>query len=587
VIIPAEEQRAFLLRVARRAMLERGLRPDVSEEALAETEKMEDLQAEPLLAGDGPAQPAPAAPAATAPAPAAPAPAAPAATAPAATAPAATAPVPPAPPVRPSDGVVRDLRELLWCSIDNDDSRDLDQLSAALPLPEGGLRLLVAIADVASRVATGSAVDEHAQANTTSVYTPPQNFPMLPDRLSSDLTSLVAGEDRLAVVVDLRVDPMGRVTGSEIYRAVVRNSAKLAYSSIGPWLEGEGRMPAALAAVPGLAESLRLQDEYAQRLKELRHEEGALELDTVQVRVRFEGDAVGELQAEERNRARELIEDLMIAANGAVARFLESRRFPVVRRMVRTPERWPRIAEIARAHGEELPAVPDAAALNEFLLRSREEDPLRFPDVSLSIIKLLGSGEYAASFPGDDVEGHFALAVSQYTHSTAPNRRYPDLITQRLVKAVLAGADCPYDRAELDRLAAHCTRREDDAQKIERLVGKAAAACLLGDRIGEEFDGIITGAAAKGTWVRIFDPPVEGRVAHGQEGLDVGEQVRVRLVSTDPERGFIDFARVGHQGTRRRDAGEGNNNRGRQGGNGGGGAGAGGRGRKRARRRRR
>jgi exoribonuclease-2 len=254
---------------------------------------------------------------------------------------------------------------------------------------------------------------------------------------------------------------------------------------------------------------------------------------------------VSGLVAEERNRAKDIIEDFMIATNGAIARFLTERRLPVMRRVVRSPERWQRIVAIATQYGDALPPTPDASALHDFLVRRRAADPLRFPDLSLSVIKLLGRGEYEASFPGRNVPGHFGLAVTDYTHSTAPNRRYPDLVTQRLVKAALAGQAVPYDPPALEALAAHCTQKEDDAEKVERLLRKAAAACLLSNRIGQEFDGIVTGASPKGTWARIFDPPVEGRVEQGAAGLDVGDRVRVKLVHTDPEHGFIDFARTG------------------------------------------
>jgi exoribonuclease-2 len=441
---------------------------------------------------------------------------------------------------------VRDLRGLLWCSIDNDDSRDLDQLTVAdAPGGASSIRVLIAVAHVGAVVKPGSALDDHAGTNTTSVYTAPQVFPMLPERLSTDLTSLGAAQDRLAVVIEVTVDSEGRVAGSDVYPAAVRNKAKLAYSGVGPWLEGAAPPPAALAAVAGLAENLKAQDRAAQSLKTRRHEEGALELETIDVRALFEGERVAGLQSEMRNRAKELIEDLMIAANGAIARFLTGKGFPVVRRVVRSPERWQRIVELAQRYGESLPAEPDARALNQFLIRRRAADALRFPDLSISIIKLLGRGEYVASLPGDKTPGHFGLAVSQYTHSTAPNRRYPDLITQRLLQAALSGAAAPYRPDQLQALAAHCTEKEDAAQKVERFSRKSAAACLLEDRIGTVFDGIVTGVNPKGTWARILDPPAEGRVERGAAGLDVGDTVHLKLVSTDPERGFIDFERVG------------------------------------------
>jgi exoribonuclease-2 len=344
------------------------------------------------------------------------------------------------------------------------------------------------------------------------------------------------------VVVEFVVDGGMPRDAAALYRARVRNHAKLAYSSVGPWLEGGGPMPAGIGAVAGLAENLKLQDSVAQRLKSQRIEHGALEFETIEAHAQFDGDAVTGLVAERRNRAKELIENLMIAANGASARYLEERRFPVVRRVVRSPERWERIVAIALDHGTRLPAEPDARALNEFLIARRAADPLRFPDLSLAIIKLLGRGEYVASFPDQPSTGHFGLAVSEYTHSTAPNRRYPDLITQRMLKAALAKGAVPYGRQELEALASNCTLKEDAANKVERLMRKAAAACLLADRIGQEFDGIVTGASSKGTWVRIFDPPVDGRVEQGGAGLDVGDRVRVKLIHTNVERGFIDFA---------------------------------------------
>ncbi len=448
-------------------------------------------------------------------------------------------------PAHPADGATaRDLRDLPWCSIDNDDSRDLDQLTVARPQEGDTLRILVAIANVSALVEPGSAVDDHAVANTTSIYTPARIFPMLPERLSTDLTSLNPDDDRLAMVVEMTVGPDGQVTASEVYPARVRNQAKLAYPSVGAWLEGTGAAPAALTAVPGLDDNLRVQDRAAQKLKERRHVLGALEFESLEVKATFDGDAVATLEAERRNRARDLIEDFMIAANSTIAAFLEQRKFPVLRRVVRTPARWPRIVDIAVALGDSLPEKPDPVALHQFLVRRRAADALRFPDLSLSIIKLLGSGEYVASLPGEPITGHFGLAVTEYTHSTAPNRRYPDLITQRLLKAALAGAPVPLSRDQLEALATHCTQKEDDAQKVERQVRKSAAACLLSSRIGDKFDGVVTGASEKGTWVRIFHPPVEGRVERNATGLDVGDRVKVKLLHTNVEKGFIDFARI-------------------------------------------
>jgi ribonuclease R len=482
--------RAILRRIAHTAMLERGLLPDFSEEVTAE-----------LKAIQGPAK---------------------------------------------GDGTdVRDLRGLLWASIDNDDSLDLDQLTVAEMGTTGKVKIYVAVADVDGTVKDGSAIDGHARHNTTSVYTAATIFPMLPDKLSSDLTSLNAGEDRSAIVVEMAVNEDGSVGNSSVYRALVRNHAKLAYNGVAAWLEGTGPMPDAAGAVEGLDENLRIQDKCAQAMRKLRHLHGALSLETIEARPVFEGDEVCDLRAERRNRAKDIIEDFMIAANGSTARYLSSRGFPSLRRVVRTPKRWERIVEIAADHGFELPEKPDSRRLEEFLDKQRQEDPARFPDLSLSIIKLLGPGEYVAELPGENaVPGHFGLAVKDYGHSTAPNRRYPDLITQRLLKAALSGQPTPYDGDTLDDLAKHCTRKEDDVKKVERQVEKSAAAMLLESRIGEHFGAFVTGAAPKGTWVRLLDLPVEGRVMEGAEGLDVGRRVKVRLLYTDVERGFIDFKRV-------------------------------------------
>jgi VacB/RNase II family 3'-5' exoribonuclease len=448
-------------------------------------------------------------------------------------------------PATAQDGSVRDLRHLLWASIDNDDSRDLDQLSVADPVAGGDLKILVAVADVDAVVRKGSAVDQHAQHNTTSVYTPAEVFPMLPEKLSTDLTSLGDQQERLALVVEVGIEADGSVGRSDLYRALVRNQAKLAYNSVGAWLEGHGPAPPRVSAVPGLAEQLQTQDRIAQALKTRRHQHGALTLETIEPRPVFDGDSLTDVRAEEKNRAKELIEDLMIAANGVTARYLEQRRLPSLRRVVRTPERWPRIVELAAQLGEALPAVPDARALEEFLGRRRRADPERFPDLSLSVIKLMGRGEYVVELPGQPEPGHFGLAVQDYTHATAPNRRFPDLVTQRLLKAAIAGQAGPYDGDELDALARHCTEQEDNASKVERQVRKSMVALLLQSRVGQQFEGLVTGAAAKGTWVRIRHPSAEGKLVRGFEGLDVGDRVRVTLIGTDVERGFIDFAREG------------------------------------------
>ena len=439
---------------------------------------------------------------------------------------------------------VRDLSALPWASIDNDDSRDLDQLSVAQVLPGGAVKIMVAIADVDSLVAKGSAIDEHAQANTTSVYTAARIFPMLPEKLSTDLTSLAEGAQRLAIVIEMTVAEDGTITASDVYRAAVVNRAKLAYNATAAWLEGTAAAPAKVAALPGLDEQLRVQDRVAQSLRRVRQAHGALRLETIEVHAVFDGSALADLLPDEKNRAKELIEDFMIAANGVIARYLDAKGIASLRRVLHTPKHWDRIVSLAAELGEKLPATPDVAALDAFLAKRRAADPLRFPDVSLSVIKLLGSGEYAVELPGKPSEGHFGLAVKDYTHSTAPNRRFPDLVTQRLVKSALAAQPSPYSEAELKALALHCTTQEDNAAKVERQVAKSAAALLLAGRIGAQFDGIVTGASDKGTWARISGPAAEGRIVRGFEGLRVGNRVRVQLVRTDAERGFIDFAAV-------------------------------------------
>jgi VacB/RNase II family 3'-5' exoribonuclease len=451
----------------------------------------------------------------------------------------------------PAGADIRDLRDRLWCSIDNDDSRDLDQLSIAEPRGGDDATIFVAIADVDALVRKGSALDAHAAHNTTSVYTAGGVFPMLPEKLSTDLTSLNEDEDRLALVVEMFVKGDGTVGASTIYRAAVRNHAKLAYNTVGAWLEGRAPEPPDVSAVRGLGELLRLQDRVAQALRGLRHRHGALSLQTIEPRAVFEGDTLTDLRVEESNPAKQLIEDFMIAANGVTAAFLEERGVPSLRRVLRSPERWTRIVELAREQGGRLPAEPDAKALEAFLTRQRAADPERFPDLSLSIVKLMGRGAYVVEVPGAKATEHFGLAVHDYTHATAPNRRFPDLITQRLLKAALGRRAIPYRESELTSLARHCTVQEDAAQKVERHVRKSAAALLLERRIGDVFEAIVTGASAKGTWARLFQPPVEGRVVRGDEGLDVGDRVRVKLLSTDVERGFIDFARVS-PGTRAR-----------------------------------
>jgi len=436
---------------------------------------------------------------------------------------------------------IGDMTSLPWSSIDNDDSRDLDQLSCCEVLPGGAVKILVAVADVDALVHLGSAIDRHAYRNTTSVYTGARIFPMLPERLSTDLTSLNQDEDRLAVVTAMVFNPDASLAGSAVLRARVRNKAQLAYDAVAAWLDGTGELPAAAATVAGMEAQLRTQDAVAQQLRARRREQGALEFETFQPRAVFDGDQVVDIVEQPHNRARQLIEELMIATNGCNAHFLTKAGGLGLRRVVRSPQRWQRIVDVAREKGEHLPAQPDARALEAFLARERRRDPLRFPDLSLVIVKLMGRGEYVVERPDGPPIGHFGLAVQDYTHSTAPNRRYPDLVTSRLIKAALAGQHPPYSPSELGLLAQHCTQQEDAAQKVERRVRKSEAALVLETRIGQSFDGIVTGADAQSTWVRTFEPPVEGKLVGNPPRLDIGQRVRLRLVVADVEHGFIDF----------------------------------------------
>jgi VacB/RNase II family 3'-5' exoribonuclease len=438
----------------------------------------------------------------------------------------------------------KDLRDKLWCSIDNNDSLDLDQLSCAEQLAENKARLFVAIADVDSLVSSRSAIDNHASKNTTSVYTVARIFPMVPEKLSTDLTSLSFNTERCAIVIEMVIAEDGSVEKSDVYSAIVRNRAKLNYMSVGSWLEGTGQVPKEITSVIGLSENIKLQDQVAQKMKELRYEHGALNLETIEAVPVFEGDTLSEMKVEMKNRARDLIEDFMIAANGATARFLAGKNFPSIRRVVRVPKQWDRIVELASENGFALPAVADSKSLSEYLKFFKQKDPLHFTDMSLSVLKLLGSGEYILEKPGDSEEGHFGLAVKDYTHSTAPNRRFPDLVTQRLLKAVISGKNVPYQLEELTQIASHCTLKEDDAKKVERQVEKSANAILMGSRIGEEFDAIVSGASPKGTWIRLFNPHVEGKLVKGFTGLKVGEKLKARLVQINVEEGFIDFELV-------------------------------------------
>lgn len=439
---------------------------------------------------------------------------------------------------------MQDLRHFLWCSIDNDDSRDLDQLTYAQSLPDGGYVAYIAVADVDVLVSKNSAIDLHAQINTTSVYTPGIIFPMLPEKLSTNLTSLNEGEERAAMIFEISFDSSMMVAGSKIYPALVLNKAQLAYSSVGPWLVDSGPMPEKIASVPGLTDTLHLQDQLAQSLKRQRLANGALNFETLEVKPEFADGRVAALIPQDHNRAHELIENFMIAANTASARFSIQQGFPSLRRIVRVPERWDRIVDLAAGLGYTLPAEPNAVALSEFLNKRKEAEPETFTDLSLTIIKLLGSGEYVVEIPGDTPIGHFGLAVRDYTHSTAPNRRYPDIITQRLLKSSLKGEKSPYSVSQLESLAQKCTVCEDTVAKVERKVAKSAAALLMQSHIGENFEAIVTGASAKGTWVRLRKLAVEGKLVGGMLNVDVGDFITVKLVEVDIMEGFIDFVRV-------------------------------------------
>jgi exoribonuclease-2 len=439
---------------------------------------------------------------------------------------------------------VRDLRSLCWCSIDNDDSEDLDQLSVAVTMPSGETKILVAVADVDSIVNKDSVFEEHAHNNTTSVYTSAQIFPMLPEKLSTDLTSLKFNEDRRSIVVEFVVAEDGSIKDSDIYPAVVFNKAKLAYNGTSDWLEGKGAMPRPIKMVQGLDENLKLQHEAAKKLRCLRYKNGALNLETIEARPVFKGDLISSLEEERMNEAKDIIQEFMICANSVTARYLTNANFPSLRRVVRVPKRWDRIVELAAQKKYKLPAAPDSKALDLFLQAEKTSDPVGFPDLSLSVIKLLGSGEYVVELPGEEAAGHFGLAIKDYTHSTAPNRRYPDLITQRLLKAALYKKPVPYTTDDLVALSSQCTKMEDGAKKVERQVEKSTAAMLLQNSIGHQYDGIVTGVSDKGTWARIFQPPVEGKVVTGYQGLDVGQRIRVQLVHTDIYHGFIDFKKI-------------------------------------------
>jgi exoribonuclease-2 len=445
-------------------------------------------------------------------------------------------------PEMPAAPGAQDLRKLLWSSIDNDTSKDLDQIEWAEQLPDGRIRVLIGVADVDVRVALGTVIDSHAKSETTSVYTGVKVFPMLPIELSEGITSLNENEDRVALVIEFAVDSAGTASDGKAYRALVHNRAQLAYNSVGAWLEGRGPAPAKVAAGADLAAQLKLQDTAAQRMVGGRFQHGALDLETIETRpVMMAEDAV-EIKKLEKNRATSLIEEFMVAVNGVIARTFEDAGVASIRRIVRTPKRWDRIVEVAAGLGTKLPVEPDSKALNDFLLAQKKKDPDHFPDLSLTVIKLMGPGEYVLVKPNEVSPGHFGLAVQDYTHSTAPNRRFPDMVTQRLMKAWLAKAPQPYSEGDLNAIAVHCTLMEDNARKVEREMEKRIAAVVLHSRIGQSFPAIVTGVNNYGVFVRTLNPHADGMVVSGGKGLDVGDKVTAKLVSTDPQRGFIDFA---------------------------------------------
>jgi exoribonuclease-2 len=443
-----------------------------------------------------------------------------------------------------ADGIA-DLRSLLWSSIDNPDSLDLDQIEYVEKLADGNVRVLIGIADVDFYVQKDSPIDQHAAHNTTSVYTGVITFPMLPNELSTNLTSLVQAADRCAIVIDLEVNSAGAIIKSSVYPALVRNHAKLDYPTVGGWLENGGTVPDKIVGTPGLVDQLKLQNEVQAHIAALRKEHGSLILETIETEPVSKQGQIIDLQLVEANPARELIENFMIAGNIAVSHFLVSKGIPSIRRVVKEPERWPRIVEVAAEYDEKLPPTPDAKALSDFLSKRKAADPLHFPDLSLTIVKLLGPGEYVVDIPGQADQGHFALAVHDYTHATAPNRRYADLVTERLLKSAIAGKPVPYSVDELNDVSLQCTRREKAAKKVERTVRKVVAAELLSKHIGETYDGIVTGVKDDDTYVRLLKPPVEGKIVQGGRGLEVGQQVQVRLLSTNADKAYIDFAYVG------------------------------------------
>lgn len=441
------------------------------------------------------------------------------------------------------NGSIRDLRDKPFFSIDNDDSKDLDQLTYA---EENGntTKIYVAIADVNYLVKKGTAIDQYALHNTTSVYTPTKVFPMLPLKLSTDLTSLNENTDRCSIVVEVNVDSEGSFALSTIYPALVRNHAKLTYNSLSAFLELDTPLSHPIAKQPAFSEQIRLQDLIAQKIKKFRYRQGALSFGIIELKpVMMDGMVVG-LEETVHNRANTLIENFMISANVSVTKYLVGQNIPTLRRVVRVPKRWDRIVDLAAELEYKLPSEPHSKALRDFLQLQRKRDPLHFPDLSLAIIKLIGKGEYVVGLPGVEQLGHFDLALQDYAHTTAPNRRFPDLVMQRLLHSAFTKAPLPYSENELSSIAQQCTKKEDDATKVDRRVRKSAAAMVLAPQVGHEFPAMVTGAGEKGTWVRLFNPPLEGKLVKGFQGLDVGNRITVKLINVDINNGFIDFARI-------------------------------------------
>jgi exoribonuclease-2 len=443
-----------------------------------------------------------------------------------------------------SENDIKDMRDKLWFSIDNDDSRDLDQITYVERLEDGKVKAFVAIADVSSTVKKGSAINARAEHNTTSVYTPTVIFPMLPEKLSTNLTSLNENEDRSAFVTEMDIDAQGVMQDYKIYRATVRNHAQLAYNAVGYWIEQNENPPQLIKENEELEYQVKTHDYIAQKMKGYRQSKGSLSLETLEPHAIIKNRIIIDIVEEKKNRAKEIIENFMVSANQAATKFLHAHDFPAFKRVVRVPKRWDKIVELAGKLGKSLPLEPDSKALEDFLVNQKNVDPVKFPDLSLAVVKLLGRGEYIVEYPGDENLGHFGLAIRNYSHSTAPNRRFPDVITQRMIREVLEGGKCPYTKTDLNKLAEHCTLKEGDADKVTRQTQKSAAAILLSSKIGQSFEGIVTGVSKDGTFVRVFTPPVEGKLVKGFEKVDVGDRVKVKLIAVDIKKGFIDFSIV-------------------------------------------